>query len=187
MDEPIVHQLVSEPGSTEPSSYQLPGKTSSTFNHQRREEVLRATTIRNDKVDGSPTKVPPTKKLTVASSFKIHEPPDAEISVTGLTGVYNVAIIHLDATIHKKPMTALAGRSSTLNFINTDIAKGLGLQAKPISLFKVKIRTGEILVCDRFYKAVLIDIQGVQFDVDLYELPDCGTEVVLDVQWFRPM
>ncbi|CAI0377560.1 unnamed protein product [Linum tenue] len=84
-------------------------------------------------------------------------------------------------------MATLAGRSSTHNFINTDIAKGLGLQAKPISPFKVKVRIGKILVCDRFYKVVPIDIQGVQFDVDLYELPDCGTEVVLGMQWFRQL
>ncbi|CAL1381208.1 unnamed protein product [Linum trigynum] len=187
MDEPTVHQLVSEPGSTEPSSKKFPGQTSSTFNHQRREEVLRATTIRSDKVDGSPIEVPPAKKLTVALPFEIHEPPDAEISVTGLTGVYNAAIIRLDATIHKEPMAALADRSSTHNFIKIDIVKCLGLQAKPISPFKAKVRTGKILVCDRFYKADPIDIQGVQFDVDLYELLDCGTEVVLGVQWFRQL
>ncbi|CAI0393769.1 unnamed protein product [Linum tenue] len=124
--------------------------------------------------------------------IEIDEPPDkspilaaAEISLSALTGVFKPTIIRFDTTIHQESAAVLVDSGSSHNFVSREAAGRLFLRATAIAPFEVKVINGGSLLCQRYYEAVPIEIQGIQLQVDLYELPLRETNVVLGCQWLE--
>ncbi|CAL1403475.1 unnamed protein product [Linum trigynum] len=180
-----MRQLVSVPGSAEPSSMMLAyracfsqiGERSSIIRKQLDERRRLSRDGARQLVDGEPP-------------IEIDEPPDkspilatAEISLSALTGVPRPTIIRFDTTIHQEPAAVLVDSASSHNFVSCEAVGKLFLRATPIKPLKVRATHGDFIWCERCYTAVPIEIQGVQLQVDLYELPLRGVDVVLGVPW----
>ncbi|CAL1356101.1 unnamed protein product [Linum trigynum] len=171
MDEPIVHQLISEPGSTEPSSYQLPGTRSEADSEETNN-------------DGSPHIGSGEQE---ESQDPDPDPTDGEVSLFALTGVSHPATLRFSVQLQQETMVALVDSGSSHNFVNRDTAKELLLTPTPIPPFSVKVANGDVLCCEHCYEDVELRIQGELMRVDLYELPIKGLDVVLGIHWLRQL
>ncbi|CAL1411650.1 unnamed protein product [Linum trigynum] len=124
--------------------------------------------------------------------IEIDEPPDkppspadAEISLSALKDVSKSTIIRFDTTIRQEPAAAFVDSASSHNFVSYEVAERLFLRSTEIPPFEVKVINEDSLLCQRCYEAVPIEIQGVQIQADLYELPLRGVDVVLGGQWLK--
>ena len=84
-------------------------------------------------------------------------------------------------------MSVLLDTGSTNNFIQTRVAKHLGLIISPAGSFQVMIGDGQKLPCSSLCKDVTVDIQGFSFTTSFYVLPIQGVELVLGVQWLQEL
>lgn len=53
----------------------------------------------------------------------------------------------------------------------------------PVEQFHVKVANGDKIACKAVFQGVLIRMQGIVVNVDLFAMPLGGVDVVLGVQW----
>lgn len=107
---------------------------------------------------------------------------DPHISIHALMGVVGPRTMRTQAHIGKMEVTILVDNGLSLNFINSKVAESLRLPMTSITPFKVKVASGEKLMCREVYKMVCLKTQDLEIVVDLYSLPIVGLDVVLGVQ-----
>ncbi|GJW56723.1 putative reverse transcriptase domain-containing protein [Tanacetum coccineum] len=61
------------------------------------------------------------------------------------------------------------------------------LPVQTTKAFKVYIRSGETLLCEKLFTQVKLGMQGLEIEVDLYVLPMQGPNVVLGIQWLQKL
>ncbi|KAI4305619.1 hypothetical protein L6164_028975 [Bauhinia variegata] len=93
----------------------------------------------------------------------------------------------VQAYIGKSPVLVLVDSGATQNFIQTRIAKHLGLPTTPAKNFRVLVGSGAALPCSSMCRQTSLKIGAHQFLVDLYLLPLMGADVVLGIPWLKSL
>jgi hypothetical protein len=93
--------------------------------------------------------------------------------------------IRIPGHLANHPVTVLIDGGSTHNFIQTRLAKFLGLPSNPANTLKVMVGNGSILNCHGLCASTPLTLHKEKFEVDLYTLPLCGADVVLGVPWLQ--
>jgi len=105
-----------------------------------------------------------------------------------MSGTPSHNTIRLTKTITNQPINILVDGGSSHNFIQTRIAKFLGLPLTPTSTpLRVMVGSGETLECAHKSPNVNISIQGHTFALDLHVFPLGGAEVVLGAPWLKSL
>lgn len=89
--------------------------------------------------------------------------------------------------IQGKPLHILIDSGSTHNFVNFKFARKMGCCKVPAPAFQVMVANGEQLQCDEIYLSVPMEIQGYQFQTNVYPLDLLGSDIVLGMQWLRSL
>ncbi|KAF3791401.1 hypothetical protein EJ110_NYTH07076 [Nymphaea thermarum] len=76
---------------------------------------------------------------------------------------------------------------STHNFLNSNLAHLVEGKITPQSSFNVLVGNGEKMVCNEVCKGVNLEMQKTPFTIDLYLLPIGGVDLVLGIQWMKPL
>ncbi|CAM8991067.1 unnamed protein product [Rhodiola kirilowii] len=79
--------------------------------------------------------------------------------------------------------TTTACQGSTHNFLQTRLARKLGLAIEPSRHLNVTIGNGDQLQCEGVCRGVEIKFDEASFSVDFHLLPIYGAEAVLGAQW----
>jgi hypothetical protein len=111
----------------------------------------------------------------------------AQLSYHAMSGVQTAQTIRVLGSVAQHSVHVLVDGGSTLNFIQTHVARTLGLDHTPSPTLKVIVGNGDELTSDRVCKAVPIVIQGNTFVVDLYTLNLSGPDVVLGTPWLKTL
>ncbi|OMO55704.1 reverse transcriptase [Corchorus capsularis] len=108
---------------------------------------------------------------------------DFQVSLYALYGHSSQSCMKLQCQIRGLPFTVLIDSGSTHNLIQPKVARHLGLLIEPAPPLSVRVGNGDVLHCQGMVSALQIDLQGVNFALDLYLLDVHGAEVILGVQW----
>lgn len=111
----------------------------------------------------------------------------SSISLEAMCGVVANNTIRLQGSINGQMINIHIDSRSTHNFINTDLAKKLGLHIDFTKEFEVSIASGEKLYGQGVCSCIDVSCQGVKIQVDLLLLPVGGCQVVLGVQWMQEL
>ena len=118
------------------------------------------------------------------TELELNDVADA-ISYHALSGNLVPRTLRFSGNIRQSQVSVLLDTGSTNNFIQTRVAKHLGLVISPANSFQVMIGDGQKLPCSGLCKDVIVDIQGFSFTTSFYVLPIQGAELVLRVQWLQ--
>lgn len=128
-----------------------------------------------DDEDLSPPTVPTESPLSLS---------DAQLSMYAMSGHSASNTFRILGTIANTQLTILVDSGNTHNFIQTRVAKFLGLHTSPAPHpFKVMVGNGSVLTCSTQCANVTFSVQGHSFTTDFFLLPLGGAEVVLGVPW----
>ncbi|KAF3773793.1 hypothetical protein EJ110_NYTH54612, partial [Nymphaea thermarum] len=89
--------------------------------------------------------------------------------------------------INNKKVIVLLDTGSTHNFLNSNLAHIVEGKITPQSSFNVLVGNGEKMVCNKVCKGVSLEMQKTPFTIDLYLLPIGGVDLVLGIQWMKPL
>ncbi|XP_061373527.1 uncharacterized protein LOC133315866 [Gastrolobium bilobum] len=81
----------------------------------------------------------------------------------------------------------LIDSGSLHNFVQKDLAISLGLPMVKIPKMRVFLGNGDFLVCDRKCPAVVLNIQGHEFVVDLWIIDLTGLGIILGIIWLSSL
>ena len=84
-------------------------------------------------------------------------------------------------------VSVLLDTGSTHNFIQSRIARAVGLPIIKTSTFQVMIGNGQKLECQGHCTNVKLSIQNFTFSTTFHVLPIQGADVVLGVQWLKEL
>lgn len=104
-----------------------------------------------------------------------------QISFNALSGHPTYEALHLEDFINQHHVTILIDGGSTYNFLETHVAKFLGLFSQPTTVLRVMVGNDTIINCLNICPTVPLIIQGHKFVMDLRVLPISGADVVLGV------
>ncbi|XP_027364265.1 uncharacterized protein LOC113871373 [Abrus precatorius] len=116
-----------------------------------------------------------------------NELSSAQISFNALSGLPAPEALRLLGLISKKQVTILVDGGSTHNFIQARVAKFLNLPMQPTPTLKVMVGNGSVIECHQFFPAIPVSIQGHIFAIDLNVLPISRADIVLGIQWLKPL
>lgn len=108
---------------------------------------------------------------------------EAAISFHALSGNSNPTTLRFMALIGSHSLHTLVDGGSTHNFIQSKVAKHLGLGIEAVPPISVVVGNGEKLECEGCIKRVPLSIQNCPFVADLFVVPIQGAELVLGVSW----
>ena len=86
-----------------------------------------------------------------------------------------------------KPITVLIDGGSTHNFMQTRVAKFLGLPILPYEHLQVTVGNGASMQCAGCCKEVSVRLDTYCCTLDFYLLPIYGADLVLGVQWLATL
>ncbi|XP_061369307.1 uncharacterized protein LOC133312169 [Gastrolobium bilobum] len=86
-----------------------------------------------------------------------------------------------------KEVSILIDSGSTQNFIQKQLALELQLSITKVKKLRVYLGNGEVLVIDRKCLNVPIELQGVQFSVDLWLLELSDLQIILGMPWLEKL
>ncbi|GKC89011.1 ty3-gypsy retrotransposon protein [Tanacetum coccineum] len=123
-----------------------------------------------------------------------NEPNSAEAVESGDISILNSLIgqgsprsLQLWGSIGSGKVHVLIDNGSTHNFVRPDIVEKMQLPVQATKAFKVYIGSGESLLCENLCTQVMLSMQGLAVEVDLYVLPMKGPDVVLGIQWLQKL
>ncbi|GJX09473.1 ty3-gypsy retrotransposon protein [Tanacetum coccineum] len=123
-----------------------------------------------------------------------NEPNSAEAVESGDISILNSLIgqgsprsLQLWGSIGSGKVHVLIDNGSTHNFVRPDIVEQMQLPVQATKAFKVYIGSGESLLCENLCTQVMLSMQGLAVEVDLYVLPMKGPDVVLGIQWLQKL
>jgi hypothetical protein len=111
----------------------------------------------------------------------------AQLSYHAMSGIQAAQTIKVLGKVAQHSVQVLVDGGSTLNFIQTHVARTLGLVHSPSPTLKVIVGNGDELTSNHVCKEVQIEIQGNKFVVDLYTLNLSGPDVVLGTPWLKTL
>ncbi|PNY04552.1 hypothetical protein L195_g000976 [Trifolium pratense] len=104
-----------------------------------------------------------------------------------MSGTQTAQTIRVVGRVEPHIVHVLVYGGSTLNFIQTQAARKLGLQHSRSPTLRVIVGNGEELVSNQVCKGVPLEIQGHRFEVDLYTIALSGSNVVLGTPWLKTL
>ncbi|GKA61827.1 transposon ty3-I gag-pol polyprotein [Tanacetum coccineum] len=139
-------------------------------------------------VNGTDGFVEPTPTLIEepAPPLTIDEPIPA-ISLHALTGQFVPRTLKVAGSINGQSVVALIDGGSTHNFIQSRLAKHLGLAIEPSPHLKVTVGNGDTVGCTGLVRQQQLLLDHTSFTVDLYLLPIYGADIVLGVEWLASL
>ncbi|GJS43646.1 retrotransposon-related protein [Tanacetum coccineum] len=106
-----------------------------------------------------------------------------DISIlNSLIGQGSPRSLQLWGTIGSCTMHVLIDNGSTHNFVRPYVVEKMRLPVQSTKPFKVYIGSRETLLCESICSQVMLSMQGLTMEVDLYVLPMKGPDVVLGIQ-----
>ena len=109
------------------------------------------------------------------------------ISFHAFAGHSVPSTLRLEGRVNGHPVLILVDSGSTHNFIQTRMAKFLGLVVQPTAHLKVTIGNGDSLGCAGLCKGVDLDLGHYNCSLDLFLLPIFDADIVLGVQWLATL
>ncbi|KAF3776086.1 hypothetical protein EJ110_NYTH49129 [Nymphaea thermarum] len=89
--------------------------------------------------------------------------------------------------INNQKVIVLLDTGSTHNFLNSRLAHLVEGKVTPLASFNVLVGNGERMSCNEVCKDVSLKMQKTPFTLDLYLLPIGGVDLVLGIQWMKPL
>lgn len=120
---------------------------------------------------------------TIECCDEEHHPQPVNGNLYALIGSPNSRCLRMQGKMAEKNLQMLVDGGSSHNFIQTRVAKYLGLDVLPSPQFSVIVGNGENLKCVGKCKQVPFEIQGHKFVSDFYVIDLHGADVVLGVAW----
>lgn len=100
-----------------------------------------------------------------------------------LIGNPNTRCLRLKGMILGKMLQMLIDGESSHNFIQTSVARYLGLDITPSPQFSVIVGNGQDLKCIGQCKQLLFEVQGQKFSADFFVIDLHGADAILGVAW----
>ena len=110
---------------------------------------------------------------------------EPEVSFHALSGEYNPKMLRLKGSYHDYMLNILVDSGSTFNFIKPTIAQFLQLPSESITPFRVYVGSGDFICCTSISRNVVILVQGVSFEMDIYHLNIAGVDLVFGMAWLQ--
>ncbi|MCI05298.1 hypothetical protein A2U01_0026349, partial [Trifolium medium] len=104
-----------------------------------------------------------------------------------MSGTQTTQTIRVLGQVEPHTVHVLVDGGSTLNFIQTQVARKLGLVHSPSPQLKVIVGNGEELLSNHVCRGVKLSIQGHNFEVDLHTLALSGIGIVLGTPWLKTL
>jgi len=122
--------------------------------------------------DVSPDDPIPPDLVPILSEDYTATPSDdhflAQLSLHAMADHLASTMFRVNGCINGTEVIILVDGGSTHNFIHDRLARSLHLKAQPVKRLCVMVGNGGELCCDRVCKAILVNIQGYTFMVDLF-------------------
>ncbi|XP_039047295.1 uncharacterized protein LOC120187712 [Hibiscus syriacus] len=109
------------------------------------------------------------------------------VSFNALAGCFTPNTIRVTGEIRGRPVRILIDGGSTHNFVQSRVAKHLGLKVTAAPNFRVLVGNGEKLQNEGCVHDLKLRVQGTELIIDFYVLPLEGTEMVLGVAWMATL
>ncbi|KAJ7954398.1 Ty3/gypsy retrotransposon protein [Quillaja saponaria] len=139
---------------------------------------------------------PPWNELVQELQVRFQEKMEEEvaISVHVLTGLINndykvgkFQTMKVLGTIKKQKVNILIDSGSTHNFIDTQLAKRLGLRVQQISEKEVMVANGSNLMISTLCRQLPWSLSGAKFFADFLVMPLGSYGMVLGIQWLSTL
>ncbi|XP_077218748.1 uncharacterized protein LOC143852956 [Tasmannia lanceolata] len=111
----------------------------------------------------------------------------SELSYHALAGQISPTTLRLLGYIAGSPVQILVDGGSTHNFIQSRVARHLGLTVEASPQISVLVGNGDRLSSDGSIKQQKVKLSSHDITVDLFVLPLFGADVVLGVQWLAQL
>ncbi|GMJ02290.1 hypothetical protein HRI_003898200 [Hibiscus trionum] len=109
------------------------------------------------------------------------------VSFNALAGYHTPTTLRVQGTIRGKPVRILIDGGSTHNFIQSCVAKYLGLSVTATPTFNVLVGNGQRLPNEGCARDAAVSVQDTELITDFYILPLEGADVVLGVAWMTTL
>ncbi|GJR96132.1 ty3-gypsy retrotransposon protein, partial [Tanacetum coccineum] len=119
------------------------------------------------------------KPTTLGDAFSLPRVTEARLDDQA-TSVSVTATKAVTSTVH-----VLIDNGSTHNFVWADVVEKICLPVQSSNPFKVYIGSGEMLLCESICSWVMLSMQGLIMEVDIYVLLMKGPDMVLGIQWLQ--
>ena len=113
--------------------------------------------------------------------------PVPEVSFNTLIGEYSSCTLHFKGVHQGQKVNNLVDSGNTFNFIKPSVAQHLAFPSSLMVPFKVYVGSGDFLSCNTISKAVLVTIQNISFEVDLFHLDIFGVDMVFGMMWLKSL
>ncbi|XP_039137100.1 uncharacterized protein LOC120274627 [Dioscorea cayenensis subsp. rotundata] len=113
--------------------------------------------------------------------------PSPSISFHALTGQLVPSTLKLSGFLNGQKVVILIDGGSTNNFIQSQLARHLGLPIQPSPQLRVTVGNGDSVDCAGTCHQVSLQLGEASFSVDLILLPIYGADIVLGVQWLSDL
>nr|GMC63759.1 uncharacterized protein LOC109178468 [Ipomoea batatas]GMC82086.1 uncharacterized protein LOC109178468 [Ipomoea batatas]GME14270.1 uncharacterized protein LOC109178468 [Ipomoea batatas] len=110
-----------------------------------------------------------------------------EISLHAITGTGNGNTMRVNLLLNNRPITALIDFGSTHNFVDSAMAKRLGLIIRSCPFLQVAVANGERVTGLGICEDIQLQKDSNYFPVNLFVIPLVGFEIVLGVHWLRTL
>ena len=121
----------------------------------------------------------PPDPISPHTPFVLNDPVQAQISLNSLAGHVTPETLRLVGVITDRQVVLLVDDGSTHNFIQEELVTQLGLPCQSTPPLRVMVGNGQNLECSCVCIEITVEIQSVQFLVDLHVLPIFGANIVL--------
>ncbi|GMI81659.1 hypothetical protein HRI_001835200 [Hibiscus trionum] len=109
------------------------------------------------------------------------------VSFNALAGCYAPNTLRVKGEIQGRTVRILIDGGSTHNFVQSRVAKHLGLPVVAAPNFRVLVGNGEKLRNEGCVRDLKVKVQNTELITDFYVLPLEGTEMVLGVAWMATL
>lgn len=114
-------------------------------------------------------------------------PERPEISIHALLGSSNPSTMKVIGKVASQKATTLIDSDSTLNFMDTAVAKRSKLSIEIGENVNVLMANGDQLLTKGLDQNVKFCLHGYSFETDLFVIDLVGCDVVVGVQWLKTL
>ena len=123
-----------------------------------------------------------TEQLVHTEEVLVKEP---EVGFHALFGEYNPKMLRLKGSYHDYMLNILVDSGSTFNFIKPTIAQFLQVPFESITPFRVYVGSRDFICYTTISRNVVILVQAVSFEMDIYHLNIAGVDLVFGMAWLQ--
>jgi len=110
-----------------------------------------------------------------------------KISLNAIVGSPSLKTMRIIGFLRYQRVTVLIDSGSTHNFVDVELVSLLGLQLVQHKGVEVRVANGQIVPSPGKCQAVTLKLQDFSFSAEFFVLPLASCQVVLGVQWLRPL